>query len=190
MSACVSPPQLSVSHIVEHAAIIAHGGIDGVAALLKHHRAGGRRERLAGDRHPVTTVQRRLLRALRKGNRGEEKKGKEKRPASSPPSRAARGLTGRRDHPPTDQPNPEGEDAGIRPPPPHPEEKTLKRGASESFADECLRPQGIIGSHPREPPPQKNGLENFRGEKERHNGRAPRGWWLPLSMAETNTPRP
>ncbi len=40
------------------------GGVDRVAAALEHARAGGRRERLAGDRHPVRTVQRRLLRLL------------------------------------------------------------------------------------------------------------------------------
>jgi hypothetical protein len=39
------------------------GGIDGVAALLKNHRAGGGAERFAGDGHPVRAVQRRLLRA-------------------------------------------------------------------------------------------------------------------------------
>ena len=35
------------------AAIIAARGVDGVAALLEDHRARGRRERLAGDRHPL-----------------------------------------------------------------------------------------------------------------------------------------
>ena len=40
------------------------GGVDRVAAALEHARARGRRERLAGDRHPVRAVQRRLLRLL------------------------------------------------------------------------------------------------------------------------------
>ncbi len=38
------------------------GGVHGVAAALEHHRAGGRGQRLAGDRHPLLPVQRRLLR--------------------------------------------------------------------------------------------------------------------------------
>ena len=37
------------------------GGIHRIAALLEDLRARGRRERLAGDRHPVPCVQRRLL---------------------------------------------------------------------------------------------------------------------------------
>ena len=37
------------------------GRVDCVAAALEHARAGGGRERLAGDRHPVRAVQRRLL---------------------------------------------------------------------------------------------------------------------------------
>jgi len=40
-----------------------HGArrVDGVAALLEHHSARGGGERLAGDRDPVTPVQRGLL---------------------------------------------------------------------------------------------------------------------------------
>ena len=58
---------------------VPHGGgggehrrrrVDGVAAPLEHHRSRGRRERLAGDGHPVPPVQRRLLR-LRAGGAGE-----------------------------------------------------------------------------------------------------------------------
>ena len=50
MSACVSPPQPSVSHIVHVGGEHRRRRVDGVAALLEHHRAGGGRERLAGDR--------------------------------------------------------------------------------------------------------------------------------------------
>jgi hypothetical protein len=38
------------------------GGIDGVPALLIHHRTGSRRERFPGDREPVLGVERWLLR--------------------------------------------------------------------------------------------------------------------------------
>ena len=47
-------------------------GVDRVAALLEHHRAGRRGERLAGDRHPVRAVQRRLLRLLRQQRRRDQ----------------------------------------------------------------------------------------------------------------------
>ena len=40
------------------------GGVDGVAAALEHHRAGGRGQRLAGDGHPGLGVQRRFLGAF------------------------------------------------------------------------------------------------------------------------------
>ena len=33
------------------------GGVDGIAALLEHHRAGGGAQWLAGDRNPVAAVQ-------------------------------------------------------------------------------------------------------------------------------------
>ena len=51
-----------------------HGarGVDGVAALLEDHRAGGGAERLAGDGHPVPAVQHRLDRALRRAGEREE----------------------------------------------------------------------------------------------------------------------
>jgi hypothetical protein len=41
------------------------GGVDGVAAFLKHHRAGGCRQRFAGDRDPVAGVEGRLCRSPR-----------------------------------------------------------------------------------------------------------------------------
>ena len=71
MSACVSPPQPErVPHRRgggDHRA----GRVDGVAALLEDRRAGRRRERLAGDRHPVAAVQGGLGRPLRHRARGE-----------------------------------------------------------------------------------------------------------------------
>jgi hypothetical protein len=33
------------------------GGVDGVAAALEHHRAGGGSQGFAGDSHPVASVQ-------------------------------------------------------------------------------------------------------------------------------------
>ena len=48
------------------------GGVHRVAAPGEHHRAGGRAERLAGDRHPVAAVERGLLGALRRERRGRD----------------------------------------------------------------------------------------------------------------------
>ncbi len=53
------------------------GRVDGVAALEEHHCAGRRTQRLAGDRHPVPSVQHRFhgplrLQARRGDNDGQE----------------------------------------------------------------------------------------------------------------------
>ena len=61
MSACVSPPQPSVSHIVQPAASIAAAASTALPPFCEDHRAGGRRERLAGDGEPVLRVERRLF---------------------------------------------------------------------------------------------------------------------------------
>ena len=69
------------------------GRVDRVAAALEHHRAGGRRERLAGDRHPVLAVQRRLLGALLRRRDGGGQRGNHVRRRAAPP-RAGRGGRG------------------------------------------------------------------------------------------------
>ena len=56
-------------HRAKHAA----RGVDGVAALLKNHRAGGGAERLASDRHPVPAVEGRFDRSLSGRGRSESR---------------------------------------------------------------------------------------------------------------------
>ena len=61
----LAAPATSVSHIVQSRRAWRRG-VDGVAALLKDHRARRGAERLAGDGHPVRAVKRRLLRRARR----------------------------------------------------------------------------------------------------------------------------
>jgi len=77
---CLAAPRQRVPH---RAGGGDHGrrGVDGVAAALEDHRPRRRGERLSRHRHPVRTVQRRLLRFLREGGGGgeEEEGGKHSR---------------------------------------------------------------------------------------------------------------
>ena len=67
-------------HRAEHGA----RGIDGVAALLEDHGAGGRPERLAGDGYPMPAVQRWLDRPLGGGDlSGHEQQGDRQRQDST-----------------------------------------------------------------------------------------------------------
>ena len=68
------------------------GGVDRVAAALEHARAGGRRERLARDRHPVRAVQRRLLRLLLR-ERGRDREHGDECRRSRGPKRMAHAVT-------------------------------------------------------------------------------------------------
>ena len=65
MSACVSPPQDSTSHIVVTAPSIAHAASTALPPLANIMRPAVARERLAGDGDPVPGVERRLLGLLR-----------------------------------------------------------------------------------------------------------------------------
>ncbi len=60
MSACVSPPQPSVSHIVATAPSMAQAASTALPPFWKIIGAGGGAERLAGDGDPVPAVEHRL----------------------------------------------------------------------------------------------------------------------------------
>jgi hypothetical protein len=54
------------------AAIIAAAASTAFPSFLKNHRPRGRGERFSGHGHPMRSVQRRLLRALGEGRRGDD----------------------------------------------------------------------------------------------------------------------